>query len=1132
MAFDPLGTGKRDRKNFDSIFGSGSYDEGTEWARRIGTGIGQAKLKKKLREQAEAEAERERKKQEKLLEQAAKEAAKKERERAEKESKEKKSGRKESELSKQIDDKKRRLKDAGISSEKKQSAFGKKMNLDPDQNWFMDGLELLSRPTKAVIGSMSDDAKRLKEMQENTKEAKKKLKAGKISEKEFDKILGGKGTKDVSWKDRLEDAKDAFMGEKKTSGSKLLNERYGMKKGVARGVAGFGLEVALDPLNLVGALPAKAASALSKTKAVTKTAKAVREAPIIKPTADAFNDIFSGSRKMTQSLQGGTTDALKNLTRSLENRRLSMQDRSTDAIANAMMKAGKNNGDAVGKAMEAPLRFGKGPDLSAAPNVLNSSLLKEAFPSTSTVGRLSSQAVNTTFRPTEQILSNGIKPNIQQKLDWGSKGLLPSKADSFLDAGVYGEWGTKPPPEIVAEVKQVIGNIKEPAAAAETLLKQPAIRAKYRQAANTLIESNADVRKFAQENGIEVSDLEGYMAHFATKEAQKHLDNVGTASSSGKATVGGDKRVNKRKIQDSVTNANIKMKKTTGVDEFFTPDAFLATAGGQQRMINFIAAESMKKNVIANPQLAREIPSGTKARKGFVHMDIDGKRYEMTKGAAEGITNFEKHVTDEGVHVLLKGLDTVQSAWKKTALFSAGFHVRNFVGNSWNMYVSGMRPDEIVTGLKDGLKVFRVRAARAGKDVKANPTLSKHYDAYVSQGLRGSGQMADFSKDAAASVMADARAKTKGTLGMMSHDFTEILKADGVGGKLKAAVNAPFDQSRRLGDEADEVARFALFNHHMKAGKSAEEAAAKVREVLFDYSALTKAENEVFRRAMPFYTFMRKNAEFQMKSFMKSPEKYNRLMQAKDNAYANADANEDITPDYLKDGFAVPLPGTDRMLNLNLPAADLNKLTNPGKMALDAVTPLAKLPAELALNKQFLNGAPIEQFEGQTGNLLGMEVPKKLEHSVKSLVSPARNISGVMDESMKDASMADKIAQAVGGNVAKRYDQESFQNQADFTENTRLGDLIKKAEKQDGKTVKTLAEMKKEGKATTDQEEEDQKFLKEAGYKGKQRDLLLALKKKVYDGNEETSLQVRSILEEMGIEEEVIQMITSDYLEY
>jgi hypothetical protein len=282
---------------------------------------------------------------------------------------------------------------------------------------------------------------------------------------------------------------------------------------------------------------------------------------------------------------------------------------------------------------------------------------------------------------------------------------------------------------------------------------------------------------------------------------------------------------------------------------------------------------------------------------------------------------------------------------------------------------------------------------------------------------------------------------------------------------------------------------------------------------------------------------MRKNAEFQMKSFMKSPEKYNRLMQAKDNAYANADAEEGITPDYLKDGFAVPLPGTDRMLNFNLPAADLNKLTNPGKMALDATTPFAKLPFELASNTQLLNGAPIEQFEGQDGSIFGKTIPsglggKKLEHSIKSLVSPARNISGAMDESMKDASMFDKAAQLLGGNVAKRYDQESFQNQADFTENQRLGDLIKKTEKQDGKDVRTLAELKKAGVATDEKEKEEQKFLKDAGYNRKQRDMLLSLKKKVYDNGVDTSLEVRSLLESMGIDEEVIEMITSDYLEY
>ena len=75
MVFDPLGTGKRDRKNFDSIFGKGSYDEDTQWARRIGSGIGTAKRLKALREKAEKEAEAERKKLEKEAEKAAEEKA-------------------------------------------------------------------------------------------------------------------------------------------------------------------------------------------------------------------------------------------------------------------------------------------------------------------------------------------------------------------------------------------------------------------------------------------------------------------------------------------------------------------------------------------------------------------------------------------------------------------------------------------------------------------------------------------------------------------------------------------------------------------------------------------------------------------------------------------------------------------------------------------------------------------------------------------------------------------------------------------------------------------------------------------------------------------------------------------------
>lgn len=1149
MAFDPLG--KKHKKNFDSIFGKGEYDSGTDWARRVGSGIGAANLLKKRREEEAREAEKKAKEQERLLEAARKEAAKIKREAAQETKKKKENGGKaETDLQKQIKNKERQLKDAGIKSEKKQSKFGKAMHLDKDQNWFMDGLEVMGRAGNSVLGSLKDDAKHLGKVRADVKVAKKKYKAGEITKDEWEDALAGKKFKDEAptMKDRAKGAKDAFTGKSKYNGSKLLTDAFEMKKGIKRGTAGFALDVATDPLSLITGPLTKGAKAVSKTKTATKAAKAVKEAPVIKPTLGALNDIFSGSRKLKESLTGGTQDILSKLKRETENKRLSMQDRSTDSVASAMRIAGKSptEGAKVGEAMEAPLRFAQKAKFGGAENVMNSSVLKDMMPDPlsrmNTLGK-----TDTIIRTADQPLSNGIVPNAQQKLDWGSKKLmdnsiLTNTTEGFKDAEVFGQWGTKPPEQVVTAVKKTIIASSNPKEAAEKLLQEPAIRQKYKEAATKLIDSNADIRKFANENGIEVADIEGYMAHFATKEAREHLDNVGKSSSSGTGRVGGDDRVMKRNINDSVKNANIKMKKATGVDEFFTPDAYFATAGGQQRVINFIAAESMKKNVINTPELAKELVGGAKPRKGFVSMTIDGKSYEMTKGAAEGITNFEKHVNDEGINTLLKGYDMIQGQWKKLALFSTGFHIRNAVGNGWNMYLSGMRPDQVIKNTTEAmLHLGGIRKARAGgKAIRTSKEMASQYDEFISQGLKGSGQMSDFTKDLGTNVMSDTRFKTKGTLGRALHEVSEIGKRDTLGGKIAQGADAAFATSRRMGDEADEIARFALFRHARQAGKTPEEAAEKVREVLFDYNDLTKAESEVFRRAIPFYTFMRKNAEFQMKSFMKSPEKFNRLGQMETEAYENSDADKSITPDYLRDAFALPIPGTDRMANFNLPSADLNKMTNPARMLLDGATPLAKMPMEVMMNTQTLNGAPIKGFEGEDGKLFGKKVKgfagldgKQWEHVIKGLVSPVRNMSGAVDMKEEGKGNAlDQFAQFTGGNVAKSYDQDSFQNQADYTENERLGDLITKAKKQDGKKVNTIAEMKKQGKGTNEDEDTEIKFFKDAGYNANQVNVLRALKKKVYNGNIETSLAVRELLETQGFPEEVIEKVTSDYLEY
>jgi hypothetical protein len=432
------------------------------------------------------------------------------------------------------------------------------------------------------------------------------------------------------------------------------------------------------------------------------------------------------------------------------------------------------------------------------------------------------------------------------------------------------------------------------------------------------------------------------------------------------------------------------------------------------------------------------------------------------------------------------------------------------------------------------VKLDNIQAKRVGRSAKEAKAIDKTYDEFLQQGLKGTGSTADFAQDAGEAVMRNANAKTKNVLNQsFLSDYAEAFKTPGAWEKTKAIADAPFAQSRRFGDVSDEVSRFALFKWAKDKGMTSKEAADKVREVLFDYTQLTNAERQVFKRMAPFYTWMRKNSEFQIKAFAKNPERYNKITIATENAYANTDMNQEITPEWMKENMALPIPGTNRVLSVNPPAADLSKMTNPLKMGMDSLTPIAKTPIEMFMNQSMLTGAPIKEFDGQTADLMGMEVPVGLDYAVKNLVAPVRNVSGAMERQNEGSSPLDIGQKLLGGDLAREWNEESFQNQADWKENERLQGIIDRMEKQEDTDVQTISELEKQGKYRPEDHRADASAsLAEMGFNPRQVDMLVAMKNKVYNGNAETAQQVASVLQSMGLSQEVIDLITSDYLSY
>jgi hypothetical protein len=1071
-----------DRKKYEDLFdkmhGEGARERALSTAAETGTRIGT------LRREAEQRAQAQR-----LLEAAAKEAAKKERERKEKEAKEKASGRKETELSRQIEDKKFRIKESGGSTEKKQSKIGKALNLDPDNNLFFDALDILSRPLNALNAGEMHNAQLVGKL-------KKDLKAGKITEKQYYDTLNEKGRSMFS-KDYWKDALKGLKGEEKVFGSDLL-EAKGMKKGAGRAVTGFAMDVAMDPLNLLGAPIGKAVTGGAKL-----VGKGASKIPGVSRAADGIENIFVGNKRMRTTLNGGQSDDLLDLTRSAENMRNYSQIRSQEDVARATLNRNGRTGAQIGREMEAPLRQAQPVNPAVAPNALSNQALMDALgtpspsrirPLTDPIGRVG----RTTFKTTD----NGI--NVGPTERWGTRDFnVASDIERFVTS-------TRNLP------------IKE---AAEQLKSAPAVS----RAAQILMDSNAELRKFAADNGYTINNLNGYLAHVLTREARKIVEESGGAVSDGVARVGGNKKVNQRELHDTVDNINRKK----GM-EWFNPDALVSTAEGQRRTINAMTKEIVKDRILSNPDFARELTEGMRPGKNAVEMTIDGKRYAVTKGAETALVNFQRIANDESVDKFFKGFDKLQNMWKKTALFSAGFHIRNAVGNSWNMYASGLRMDEVVKYQAEAAYALEgIKARRVGRSTKAAKNIDKAYDEFLQQGLRNTGSAADFATDPSRAVMSEVGARTKGRAGRAVHDVAEAFKTPGAWEKTKAIADSPFAASRRLGDEADEISRFALFKWARDKGMSPKEAGEKVREVLFDYTRLTEVEQKYFKRLAPFYTWMRKNAEFQIKAFAKNPERFNRLNVATENAYDNVDMNQEITPEWMREGLALPIPGTDRLLSVNPPAADLSKMTDPGKMLIDSLTPVLKAPLEIGMNRSTFNDRQIKEFDGQTGDIAGVEVPVQLEYLIENLIAPVRNLSGAMERQTAGDSPIDVMQKMVGGDLAKPWNEESFQNEADWKENERLQGIIDRMEKQEGTDVQTKSELEKQGiYAPDDYRADASASLQEMGFNPRQVDMLIALKKKVYDGNEETAAKVRAVLEAQGVPEEAIELVTSEYLSY
>ena len=213
----------------------------------------------------------------------------------------------------------------------------------------------------------------------------------------------------------------------------------------------------------------------------------------------------------------------------------------------------------------------------------------------------------------------------------------------------------------------------------------------------------------------------------------------------------------------------------------------------------------------------------------------------------------------------------------------------------------------------------------------------------------------------------------------------------------------------------EDTQRIALFVEALDNTGDFEKAVDVVNKFLFDYSDLSEFEHKVMKRAIPFYTFMRKNNPLQLEQIFCNPRVYRNLNYGFNNFETLSGSNyveDENRNEWRKDYVQLPfqIGGENIGFNLNLPYETLERLT-PEKI-LGQSSPLIKALPELYSGKYAFTGMDVNS------------VPEYLMNQI----APVRIMDGISDKEGVSKALYG-LSQATGINVATIKDQLGSQEE-------------------------------------------------------------------------------------------------------
>tara|TARA_R110002051_G_scaffold324566_1_gene422432 strand:- start:111 stop:3023 length:2913 start_codon:yes stop_codon:yes gene_type:complete len=422
------------------------------------------------------------------------------------------------------------------------------------------------------------------------------------------------------------------------------------------------------------------------------------------------------------------------------------------------------------------------------------------------------------------------------------------------------------------------------------------------------------------------------------------------------------------------------------------------------------------------------IPSGWKTIRGTAFPSDFARILERTEDV---LTNKNK------LNWFGRHFDTIQNWWKKYALaLRPAWHTRNAFGNVWNSYIIG--------GLTDARRYGEAAAIQKAMQTSKGSVVGQ--SDLIAGKITGKTVKKDFEVRGTGMTREEIynEAVRRGVYeaGLFGSDVgeTALRQSNIIGHTQWKGVNKAF----AAGKVVENNARLALFIDSIAKGikQAAKEgrrdarklpiamkgrgkidseaildaASLNVRKSLFDYSDLSQFEKTVLKRAMPFYTWTRKNIPAQLRAVLEHPDraqKANILINGLQRDTGTI--NEEDIDRWVKDQFPIFLNAKDSEDTYTfvtamsyLPTAELNRVFQDTEglkdMAMQMGTPLLKVPLEIFINYDHFKERPIDLLQndrkrfgegfwnlhkiGRQGSadFLGIKMTPKQKHLFQSLV--------------------------------------------------------------------------------------------------------------------------------------------------